>query len=342
METTSIRFSNQQSLSPTAGRPGRSPRRHIWLLAAAIATLVLPTTLRAQDIVKDALASFPPQTIRLEYSRSSKLRALPNYARLHQRYVGPWLGKLEASLEQIGIREEDVDELVLGWEAGTGEMNLYGLATGRFNPKTTAQIADSHSLTPTQVAGLPAYCLEAGVAGTCVAVLKESRGAFGKLGSLTSLLEARSGQGVGLDSDQRFVKLATEARSESPIWGVALGPAVIDWFKGWMPGQTPVELDWARVFGDVQSLLYSVDVGSTVGLNLKLNCSGPKAAASLRQVLEGLKIVQQLAWQSQNPDRPNPFNSMVVELNDQQVAVKVATDYSALENVGVRSAPDPR
>ena len=55
METTSIRFSNHQSLSPTAGRPRISPRRHIWLLAAAIAVLVFPKITAAVEAREKAL-----------------------------------------------------------------------------------------------------------------------------------------------------------------------------------------------------------------------------------------------------------------------------------------------
>ena len=104
------------------------------LLAAVLlpAALLGPTALRAQDLVKDALQSFPTQSVRLEYSNSAKLRKLPDYTVLRQRYLGPQLQKLEKSLSQLGIQESDVDELVLGWQAGSSGLDLNGLALGRF------------------------------------------------------------------------------------------------------------------------------------------------------------------------------------------------------------------
>ncbi len=334
-----VEFSSRDRLARGKSPGCRAEGMPSLALALGLSALVLPSTIRAQDLVKDALQSFPRETIRLEYSNPAKLRTLPNYAKLRQRYVGLWLEKLEASLAQIGIREDDVNELVLGWQAGTQELGLYGLATGRFSSKATADRAAAVGLTPTPVAGLPAYCLEAGLVATCVAVLGESRGAFGKLVQLGTMLEALSGQAVGLSSDVRFTQLVDQARTSAPIWGVAIGPAVADWFRGWMPGQGNVQLDWSRVFQPVESLIYTVEPGDKVRMDLKLNCEGPEAAASLRQVLEGLKVAQLLTWQSQNPNRPNPFEGLEVELSGRQVFVRLATDYSSLEGIGAPGKP---
>src|SRR5947208_15861452 len=97
-------------------------------LAAVLlpAALLRPTALRAQELVKDALQSFPTQSVRREYSNSAKLRKLPDYTVLRQRYLGPQLQKLEKSLSQLGIQERHVDELVMGWQAGCSEVNLTG------------------------------------------------------------------------------------------------------------------------------------------------------------------------------------------------------------------------
>jgi hypothetical protein len=308
------------------------------LLVVAVACF--PKTAPAQNVVSEALASFSPQTIRVEYSSPAKLRGLPNYENLRQRYVGPRLLKLEGSLSQLGVGEGDIDDLMLGWQAGQAEMDLYGFASGRFDAKAIAAAAAARGISPSSIAAQPAYCLEAGLTGTCVAVLGDSLGAFGSLTSLTAMLETRGGQGLSLNSVERFARLVGEAKKDAPIWGVTLGPAVGDWFRGWMPSQGNVKLDWAHVFQDVESLVYSVEAGDRVNVDMRLNCTTPEAAASLRRVLEGLKLAQQIAWQSQNPNRPNPFESMEVALSGNQVSLLITTGYAELEVA--RGVGEPR
>ena len=303
-----------------------------YLLGILAVTLVaLPRAAPAQDLVKEALSGFPTQTIRLEFSSPAKLRGLPNYASLRTRYVGPRLRKLVDELGQLGIREEDISGLVLGWQPGSAEMGLYGFATGRFSAQAITQSAEQRNMAATPVAGKQAYCLEAGLAGTCVVVLQDSLGAFGSLTVLTSMLEARQGQAPSLSSDNRFPSLVAGANKDAPIWGVAVGSAVADWFRGWMPNQGNIKMDWSKVFGDVNSLTYSVAAGDNVTLGLKMDCKSSESAASLRQVLEGLKLVQQIAWDSQNPGKPNPYQAMNVGQESNQVSLKLTTGYSELE-----------
>jgi hypothetical protein len=297
----------------------------------AVTLVALPGAAPAQDLVKEALSGFPTQTIRLEFSIPAKLRSLPNYASLRQRYMGARLRKLVEALGQLGIREEDISGLVLGWQPGAAEMTLYGFATGHFNAQAIAQSAEQRNMVATAIAEKQAYCLEAGLAGTCVVVLHDSLGAFGSLTALTSMLEAREGQTPSISSDSRFPSLVASANKEAPIWGVALGPAVADWFRGWMPNQGNLKLDWGQVFGDVNSLTYSVAAGDKVTLGLKMECKSAESAASLRQVLEGLKMVQQIAWDSQNPGKPNPYQAMNVGLESNQVSLSLTTGYAELE-----------
>ncbi len=304
-----------------------------------LAALGFSTTIRAQDLVKDALASFPRETVRLEYSHPAKLRTLPNYATLRQRYVGGQLDSLESSLSELGIHESDVDELAMGWEPSAQGMEFFGLATGRFSRKRIAEAAAAQNIIPTPVAGQQAYCLKAGLGGTCMVLFSESRGAFATLAVLTALLEARGGQGVSLNSNEHFAKLVSEAPREASVWGIVVGPAMADWLKSWMPGQGNLQLDWSRVFQPVEWLGYSVEPGEKVRLDLKMECATTEAAGSLRQLLEGVKLAQQLAWQNQNPNQPNPFEAMDVELKGRRISVNLTTAYSALEGIAATGTP---
>ena len=283
------------------------------------------------DFVSTAMTGFPAQTLRVEYNSAAKLRKLPNYQALRQRFLGPRLQQFESSLAQIGIGENDIDELMIGWKPGDKEMDLYGFASGRFDKAQVASRAAAQNLTPTPIAGQQAYCLQAGVAGTCVVVLENSLGAFGPLTALTSLLEAHAGQAPGLNSDERFTGLLAQTRKDAPIWGIALESAIGDWFRGWLSLQSSLKLDWSRVFEKVDSLIYSIDAADKVNLDMKLNCTAPEDAATLRQVLEGLKMAQQLAWQAQNAGRANPYEAMNVSLDGKQVALQITLGYAELQ-----------
>jgi len=304
-----------------------------------IAALVLPGAARAQDFVQEALASFPVQTIRAEYSNPAKLRTLPNYANLRQRYVGPRLRALEESFSQLGVQESDINELVLGWQSGAGNMELGGLVAGRFSSQAIAERALAQGISPETVGELPAYCLGSGMARACVAVLRDSLGAFGTAELLGTMLDAREGRAPSITSDERFMKLVSEARGQAPIWGVAVREAVSDWFKAWLPARQNLQMDWASAFQSVEALAYSVDAGEKVSLDVKLDCTTPEAATSTRQVLEGLRLFQQLAWQNLNPNRPNPFEAVELSQSDRRVLLKLATGYADLEGAAALGMP---
>ena len=306
----------------------------VFLCAVAIAPAV-----RGQELLREGLGSFPAQTVRLEYSSLATLRTLPNYVNLRQRFTGPRLAGLESSLAQLGIRESDIDELLLGWTAGAKEMDLYGLAVGRFNPQDIADRASALTLTSTTVAGLSVYCLQAKGAGTCVVALQDTLGAFGTLSTLTAMLEARNGNTPSLSSDARFVHLTGEASKNVPIWGVAIGPAVADWFKGWSPVQGNLKMDWAQLMQGIDSLIYTVTTTDRVRLDVKLDGSTPEAAARARQLLEGLRLAQKLAWQTQNSGQPNPFENMEVGLEGNRVTLGMTMPYASLEGVKAPGAP---
>ena len=45
---------------------------------------------------------------------------------------------------------------------------------------------------------------------------------------------------------------------------MAVGAGVSDWFKGSMPGQENLELDWSQAFSKVEALSYNVDAAVTL------------------------------------------------------------------------------
>jgi hypothetical protein len=300
--------------------------------ATGLAVLILPVTGHAQDFIYRALASFPPETLRVEYSSPAKLRTLPNYSNLRQRYVGPRLKALEDSFAQLGVQESDIDELVLGWQPGEGSMELGGFVAGRFNSATLAERASARGISPVTVAGVPAYCLGTGPAAACVVIVEETTAVFGRAGLLAKMLQAREGNAPNVMSETRFMKLVGEAQTKAPIWGVAVQGAIVDWFQAWLPAQQNLQMDWASTFKSVEDLTYSVDPGEKVNLDVKLNCTTAEAAGTLRQIIDGLRMFQQLAWQNANPNLPNPFEAVEVGLADRSVTMKLTTTYANLQS----------
>lgn len=309
-------------------------QRLILVLLVVPALMVIPQTGAAEDFVTTAMSGLPTQTMRVEYSSPAKLRKLSNFQNLRGKFLGPRLAQLEEALGQIGISENDIEELMIGWKPGDKEMDLYGYAEGHFDKSQVAKRAAADNLTPTPIAGEQAYCLSAGVTGTCVVILENTLGAFGPLSSLTSVLEAHQGQLPSVNGDPRFASLVNDVNKDAPIWGIALGGAVADWFGGWLSAQNNLKLDWGQVFQKVDSLTYTIEVADNVNLKMKLNCATPADAAALRQVLDGLKMAQQLAWTAQNPGHTNPYSAMDVDVHEQQIGLNIKMAYADLTLAG--------
>ncbi|MFB3920511.1 MAG: hypothetical protein ACE145_02245 [Terriglobia bacterium] len=301
----------------------------VYCGAIVVAALAIPTAAQGQDLVKESLTGFSPQTVRIEYSRLSKLRTVPNYQSLRQRFVGPRLRALEESFAKLGVQEDDIDEIVLGWRPGSSMMELEGMVAGRFNVREISNRASAAGVSPTTIGGLPAFCLGTDSAANCVVVIQNSLGAFGPQESVASMLESRQGQAPGLATNERFAKLVNETRKDSPIWGVAIGDSVGDFFRAWMPTQGG--LDWSRAFQSVEALTYNINTGDRVSLDAKLDCDSPQSAQSTRQIFEGLKMFQQMAWQNTNPNKPNPFQAVEISQDDQRVTLRMTTNYADLD-----------
>lgn len=312
-------------------------RKTVVCTALLVVLGSFPYALRAQTILTDALSWFPPQTIALEYSQVSTLRSLPDYQTLRSRFLGKNLRALDSSLAALGLREADIDQMVLGWQGGGSKsaMHYHGIASGTFSAESVRQHAAKSRISSQVVDGVTMYCLPQDPNRTCIAVLDGALGIFGPLPDLKSMLAARAGKANGLSSNTAFSSYVRNAQSDAPIWGVATGPAVSQWFKVWMPDDKNLQMDWAAAFKDVRAISYTVEAADDVHLNVELDCDSVQAASSMRQLLEGVKLVQQLAWKSANPGKANPFENVSVSANNRRVSFKLTTAYSALNQASL-------
>jgi hypothetical protein len=300
----------------------------LFIFTAVVALLVGVAPLFGQDLVAKALSSFPADTIRLEFSSPATLRKLPNYASLREHYMGPRLKELVDSMAELGMAETDVDQLVLGWDADGSDLNLYGFAGGNFRASVLDARAAERNLPPQQIGGKAGYCLGAGLASECVVVLSPTEGAFGTLATLSQIMQTLNGGGNSIGSNDSFAKAVKQEQTGAPIWGVAIASAVASWFKGWMPKQSAVDMDWNKVFEGVDALGYKIQTGSDIQLDLDMLCKSFEYAASLRQMLEGLKLAQQIAWQNQYPSKSNPFQRMEFSQTGSQIGINIVANYS--------------
>ncbi len=283
-----------------------------------------------QNLAQDALSSFPADTVHIEFSSPQRLRSLASYNDLRHRFVGQKLVDLETTLGKLGIQESQIDDLVLGWRPSGSTMELFGLASGHFDIAGIKKSAQQRGIAPENLGGSPAYCVGAGVSTECALIFDSTHGAFGTLETLSDIMDVRQSAKPSVGSNSGFSQLVDEAPKQDPIWGVAEGPGVADWFNGWISNASSVQLDWTKVFSNVDSLTYGIETGDNVKIALRLNCNSPDSATSLRQVLEGLRLAQQLAWQHQSPNQPDPFEGTEIELNGSEVTLKMAATFGQL------------
>jgi hypothetical protein len=300
----------------------------VSLAAVLAAGLTAAPEGSAQQIVQDALAILPADAVRFEYSNPSKLRSLPKYSQLRDRYLGSELKVLETSLAELGVQEGDVNELVLSWEpAEVGMAHMDGIATGRFDAEALADHAKQKGIPATPVGGMTAYCFGGDSGPLCVMAVKASVGTFGTLEALKKMADVESGQAPALATNPQFLKLVDEGRVDAPIWGVAIGPAVGDWFQGWMPEQNRGQLNWNQTFQGVEALTYNVNPSDRISVAANFECNSESATANLRQLLEAMKAFEQLAWQSQYPNRPNPYAGLQMDSSNRRVHVALTAGY---------------
>jgi hypothetical protein len=288
--------------------------------------------LRAQEIVEEAMQCFPEHTVRLEYSNPEKLRQLSNYNALRQHYLGAQLQQIEKSLARLGVHEEDIGELALGWEVGakdkgSGGLVLFGLAAGHFRITEIEARATDEGLGGTQALDADVYCMDHGM---CFAFLDDTRAALGSLQQLSNMGAARAGDSPSLSSNEEFANLVAAVKPGAPIWGVAKHAAMAHWLSTSMPGQEGMHFNWSDLFTGVNSLSYTIEVGDKVNLAIRAGCASETDAVKMWAGLNALRILQGLAWGIRNPSHSNPLEHLDVDRDSDRVELKIEAPLSTL------------
>lgn len=309
-------------------------KRGITWAVLAVLVFVSPAG-AADDLVRDALGRFPRSTAHFEVCEVAKIRPLPGYATLRQRFLGGDMLRMVNSLQSLGVREEDVDRLVMGAGPVQGRPGLefYGVAQGRFSAAAVASGAQSAGVDPIRINGVATYCFGSEPSSPCVALLNETRGVFGARDMVDFMLYATPATD-SLAADAAVSARVAKAPLDASLWGVATGPAVEEWVRLVMPIPPEGKDSLAPLLADVTALGYEVRAGQRVALAADLSCRGAEAAARLRQTFEAARALQQLAWRSLQGGAPNPYESLAFRSQGTQVFVSLAMDYAALGSGG--------
>jgi hypothetical protein len=267
----------------------RGLARAVLSLCGAV-TLLFPAGLRGEGLAREALSSFPDDTVQFVYTNLAEVHASPAYPQIRQRLLGPQLRDFMEFLRSMGTDpEKDVDEVVLGWR-GADSANFFGLASGRFQPEQARELFTQKQVPSRQYAGFDLYAFGSGQGSSDLffSFLSSSLAVFGRLTDLTALLDARSGARARLESNSNLAGWEAELAGSAPQWGFMAGRAAANMAIPWLTGaKLPANRD--ALLGPVQGVLYRVEWSTGFSVRLSIVCQNAESASALAQVLTFLR-----------------------------------------------------
>jgi hypothetical protein len=285
---------------------------------AFIAELVCfaATVLQAQ-LLPEAAAAFPAQTISLEYDSLSKLRLLPNYQSLRKQYSAEGLQRAQKDLLLLGISEDQLSEVV----TAAGPNGFFGMLAGSFQLAAVTKEAARHGFVPSILEDGPAFCSKD---GNCFLFLtqEDGRAFFGGIELLRAVSEVRQGRAPSLQSNPTFMDLQSRMDPQSPVLGFAPGREISDWIGGGIPQPIAARLDLTRLFSSIQTFGYSVKLDSKAHVGLSLICSSEQAGTILRDALSAAGGLQRAAAMAAGSSAL-PFDNLTVHSSGRLVAVNL-------------------
>jgi hypothetical protein len=253
------------------------------LFAAFVVCSFLPS-LEAQ-IIRESLRDFPAQTESLEYDNLAKLRALPNYKALKERFTGKPLQRVQTALARIDLPESEVQEIVMA----TSPAGFYGLIAGTFNGEIIAKNALKKGCSFIDAENEKILLPTSEMA---VLFLGNSLAAFGTSAQIKNMLESRKGAAPNLNAKTSLVQLLNQTDRESPVRGISSGSQIAASLTDAMQGETSLNIDWSRLASNVSAFAYSVKLDTKAHVVARLQCQSPAAAAVLHQMLSAVSALQ--------------------------------------------------
>ncbi len=227
-----------------------------------LGTVLFPAPLAADQLPGEALNTFPADTLQVAFTNLATLRSLSVYPQIRQRILNRQLHAFEDFLRPMGIDpEKDIDEVMLGWRGEmVGPAGYLGLAAGRFQPALIQQYFDHTGLPVRQYDGADLYAFGSGSDPDDLffTFLDSSLAAFGRLGDLKAMLDARQGSANALNANSDFVNWQGELDSTAPQWGILNGKSAANLAGLWLAPGGQKNVDFSSLARSVHALLYRV------------------------------------------------------------------------------------
>ena len=261
----------------------------LLLVGAAIGALLFPALLTADQLPGEALNTFPADTLQVSFTNLATLRTLAVYPQIRQRILNRQLRVFEDFLRPMGIEpEKDIDEIMLGWRGETvGPSGYLGLASGRFQPALIQQYIQQAGLSARQYDGAEIYAFGSGGGADDLffTFLDSTLAAFGRVGDLKAMLDARQGSINALNSNSDFVNWQGDLDGTSPQWGILNGKSAGNLAGAWMAPSGKSSVDLTSLGRSVRALLYRVRWDSGFSASLFMICDTPESAAGFGNLI---------------------------------------------------------
>ena len=259
-----------------------------WLLGG-LGVLLFPAPLAADDLPSEVLNTFPADTLQVAYTNLADLRSLSVYPQIRQRILTRQLHAFEEFLHPMGIEpEKDIDEVMLGWRGEVvGPAGFLGLAEGRFQPALIQQYFEHTNLPVREYDGANLYAFGSGSDPDDLffTFFGDSLAAFGRLGDVKAMLDARQGSANALSTNSDFVSWQGELDGTGPQWGIMNGKSAANLAGGWLAPGAPKNVDLSSLASSVRALLYRVQWDTGFSTQLFMVCNTPESAAGFANLI---------------------------------------------------------
>lgn len=275
----------------------RGARLQVAALLMGLATLFyFPAPATADQLPGEALNTFPADTLQVAFTNLATLRSLPVYPQIRQRMLNRQLRAFEDFLRPMGIEpEKDIDEVMLGWRGEVVSPAGYlGMAAGRFQPTLIQQYFAQTGLPVREYNGAQLYAFGSGgdPDDLFFTFFDATLAAFGRLGDVKAMIDARQGAINALNANSDFVNWQGELDGTAPQWGIVNGKSAANMAGAWLaPGNK--NLDVSSIGRSVRALLYRVQWDSGFSAQLFMICNSPESAAGFATLIGLLQQASQ-------------------------------------------------
>lgn len=255
----------------------------VALVLGAVAAVVFPARLQADQLPSEALETFPADTLQVAYTNLATLRSMPVYPQIRQRILSRQLHAFEDFLRPMGIDpERDVDEVMLGWRGEmVGPAGFLGLAEGRFQPDLIQKFFQQTNLPVREYNGSDLYAFGSGTDANDLffTFFDNNLAAFGRLADVKAMVDARMGSISALNTNSDFVNWQGELDETAPEWGILNGKSTSNLAGLWLAPGGQKSVDLSSLGRSVRALLYRVQWDTGFSAELTMVCNTPESAA---------------------------------------------------------------